>query len=325
MDEIASRAGVSKATVSRVLNDTGNVKESTSDKVMKVIEEMNYQPNELARSLRVNNTKTIGVIISNILNPFFTLLVRNIEDFSQKNNYHVIICNTDEKKEKEVEYVRTLINRKVDGLIVATTGDIKNYRQLVGETPIVFVDRVPSEDDRKNFDVVLVDNEQASYKVTKYLIETGYRNIGFITGNNISTTGYERLIGYKTALKEANFPIKEELIKTGSFLGHDAYSLAQDLLDNTLCDAIFAANSLILKEVLDAVKDYNKTKKREIELISFDNEDWFDHSSININSIKQPISDIAQKSLEILLDRINGSESGYKEIRYATELIIRTK
>ena len=197
MNEIASKAGVSKTTVSRVLNNSGNVKKTTFNKVMQVMEEMDYQPNELARSLRINNTKTIGVIISNILNPFFTLLVRNIEDFAKENNYHVIICNTDEKKEKEIQYVRTLINRKVDGLIVATTGDIKNYRQLVGETPIVFVDRIPHEDDRKKFDIVLVDNEQASYRVTKYLIKNGYKNIGFIVGNNVSTTGYERLLGYK--------------------------------------------------------------------------------------------------------------------------------
>lgn len=323
MEEIASKAGVSKSTVSRVLNNVGNVNEKTFDKVMQVIKEMDYQPNELARSLRINNTNTIGVVISNILNPFFTSLVRSIEDFANENKYHVIICNTDEKIEKEIEYVRTLINRKVDGLIVATTGNIMNYQELVGETPIVFVDRIPHEEDRKKFDIVLVDNEQASYRVTRYLINKGCANIGIITGDDISTTGYERLIGYKKALRESNLQIKNELIKIGSFLGEDSYTLAKELLSNTSCDAIFATNSLILKGVLDAVKNLNLLEQKNIKLFSFDDEDWYEHSSIKINSIKQPITEIGKKSLELLLNKIERNNNTYDEVRYETELIIR--
>lgn len=320
---IACKAGVSKATVSRVLNDTGNVTEETSKKVKKVIEEMNYQPNELARSLRINSTNTIGVIISNILNPFFTSIVRVIEDYANANDYKVIICNTDEKIEKEKKYVETLINRKVDGLVIATTGNIKKYRKLVKTTPVVFIDRVPHKDDRNYFDMVLLDNKVAAYEATKYLIKQDYKKIGFITGNDVSTTGHERLVGYKEALKEFGIPIRSDLIKVGSFLGNDGCELANELLFQGDCDSIFTANSLILRGTLEAIKEFNGKEYRKIGIMSFDDEDWFDHSLIEINSIKQPILNMGEKAIEILLQRINKKRVIYEEVRYPAKIIIR--
>ncbi|MGO2603309.1 MAG: LacI family DNA-binding transcriptional regulator [Alkalibacterium gilvum] len=321
---VADEAGVSEATVSRVINNSKKVKYETSQKVKKTIKELGYQPNELARSLRSNSTKTIGVIISNILNPFFTSVVRGIEDYANQNDYNVIICNTDENSEKEKRYVQTLINRKVDGLIIATTGNISNYRSLVNKTPVVFIDRIPHKDDRENFDIVLVENEVATYQAVSHLIKVGYRNIGIITGNDVSTTGYERLLGYKKALKEFDLPVQPDLIKVGSFLGDDSYKLASKLLTETNCDTIFSGNNMILMGTLKAVKNLNEIEKK-IGLMSFDDEEWLNYSSLEIDSVKQPTILLGEKAIKILLDRISGQGGKYKEIRCQAELVIRKR
>src|SRR5690625_2112282 len=141
--EVAALAGVSKTTVSRVLNESNLVTQQTKLKVQRAIVELNYKPSTIAKGLRSNQTKTIGVIVTNILNPFFTNIVRGIEDVAKQSNYNIILCNSDEQSEKEATYLEMLISKKVDGLIIASTGTMNDYT-FIKDFPVVFVDRKPS-------------------------------------------------------------------------------------------------------------------------------------------------------------------------------------
>lgn len=304
---VAQKAGVSESTVSRVLNHSPLVKPATAHRVHAVISELGYTPNELARGLRVNETHTIGVIVSNVLNSFFTSVVRGIEDIANDFNYSIVLCNTDEKPEKEIQYIHTLIRKQVDGLIIASTGGIPNYKKLVNDTPVVFVDREATETDLNQFDTVLVENCEGACCAVTHLIEEGYRRVGIITGNNVTTTGYGRLLGYQKALRQAGIKLDEHLIKIGDFLGNNSYRLARELLTQTDCDAVFTANNMILMGALRASTDLGRRIPEELGLISFDDMEWMQYSRPQISAMVQPTYEIGQTAMHLLLDRIAGA------------------
>jgi DNA-binding LacI/PurR family transcriptional regulator len=318
---VAQRAGVSVSTVSRVLNKSPFVASKTVKRVHEAIDDLQYSPSSLARGLRVSETKTIGVIVSNIMNSFFTSMVRGVEDGANEANYSVILCNTDEKASKETTYLKTLVNKQVDGIILAGTGDIHNLQKPLGSVPLVLVDREISAENK--IDTVLVDNVGGSYKAVRHLIEQGYRRIGIIAGSNVTTTGYGRLSGYKKALEKVGVPIDEDLIKMGDFLGDTSYKLAVDLLSHTDCDAIFAANNVILMAALRAAKDLGRQIPNDLGLIGFDDVDWMQLGNPQISAIRQPTYEIGKQAIQMLLRRIGGSvEEPEKEI-LDVDLIVR--
>ncbi|MCL5770780.1 MAG: LacI family transcriptional regulator, partial [Actinobacteria bacterium] len=202
---IAEKAGVSTATVSRILNDFPGVREKTRKKVMKIISELNYEVDGVARSLRQKKTFKIGVIVENILSQFYSILAKSIEDIANKYGYSVILCNADDDPEKELKYLKVLKSSRVDGIIIAPTGKNADYINslLQSNIKIVLVDRLIEGVD---CDAILVDNEKGSYTAVKYLIDNEYRKIALINGFTDRTTGKERLNGYIRALKENNIP-----------------------------------------------------------------------------------------------------------------------
>lgn len=320
---VAQKAQVSQSTVSRVLNNSPLVKETTANKVRQVIKELGYTPNELARGLRSNETKTVGVIVSNVLNPFFTSIVRGIEDLANKANYHIMLCNTDEKAEKEQQYIQALLSKRVDGLIIASTGTKNDYAALIGNKPVVFVDRKPEGSNKGKFDTVLVHNRDGSRKAVTQLIEAGYQRIGIITGSNVSTTGYERLSGYEQAFSDKKLPLDRSLIKLGDFLGHTAYQNAIDLIKNCSCDAIFAANNMILLGVLKAVTELGVKIPNEVGISAFDDLEWMQFCQPQITAVRQPTYEMGTAAMSLLLDRIAESEEPTREINLPVELIVR--
>lgn len=320
---VAQKAQVSQSTVSRVLNNSPLVKETTANKVRQVIKELGYTPNELARGLRSNETKTVGVIVSNVLNPFFTSIVRGIEDLANKANYHIMLCNTDEKAEKEQQYIQALLSKRVDGLIIASTGTKNDYAALIGNKPVVFVDRKPEGSNKGKFDTVLVHNRDGSRKAVTQLIEAGYQRIGIITGSNVSTTGYERLSGYEQAFSDKKLPLDRSLVKLGDFLGHTAYQNAIDLITNCSCDAIFAANNMILLGVLKAVTELGVKIPNEVGISAFDDLEWMQFCQPQITAVRQPTYKMGTTAMSLLLDRIAESEEPAREINLPVELIVR--
>lgn len=320
---VAKKANVSQTTVSRVLNNSSLVKEATAQRVRRVMEELGYQPNELARGLRSNETKTVGVIVSNVLNPFFTSVVRGIEDVANKANYNIMLCNTDEKAEKEQQYIQALISKRVDGLIIASTGTKNDYSALTGNKPMVFVDRKPEGKNKGRFDAVLVQNREGSYDAVTQLIEAGFRRIGIISGPNVSTTGYQRLVGYEQALEGAGIPADKTLIKYGDFLGHTSYENTVELIKNAKCDAIFAANNMILLGVLGALSDLGLKIPDDIGLSAFDDLEWMQFCQPQITAVRQPTYEMGTTAMSLLLDRIAGSTEPVKKIMLPVELILR--
>lgn len=312
--EVADKAGVSITTVSRVINKSPLVKEKTYNKVKAVMEELGYQPNQVARSLRVNETKTIGVVVSNILNPFFTAVVRGIEDVANETNYNIILCNTDEKPEKEMQYIITLLNKCVDGLIVAATGHQKDYRPIARNKPIVFIDRYPGKDSASDYDVVLVKNCEGSYRLVNHMLDAGYRKIGFICGSDQSTTGYERLKGYRKALSDAGIEYDDSIVKVGDFLGHTSYSQTMEILREKNCDALYAGNNMILNGILKAMQECKLRYPDDLGLASFDDMEWMAYSQPSITAVNQPTYEIGKVAANQLLDRIAGLQLPPKEI-----------
>lgn len=320
---VAEKAGVSRTTVSRVINDSKLVKGSTASLVRQVIAELGYEPNELARGLRISETKTIGVIVSNVLNPFFTSIVRGIEDIASAANYNIMLCNTDEEPEKEKQYIQALVGKQVDGLIIASTDTKDSYFSLAKGKPIVFVDRKPEGINHRMFDTVLVENREGSYQAVKHLLESGYRNIGIITGPSKSTIGYDRLLGYQEALKDAGIKIEKKLIKYSDFLGHTGYRYAKELMTQTNCDAIFAANNIILLGILRAASELGIKIPKDMGLVSFDDMEWMQYCQPSITAVKQPTYKMGTTAMELLLDRISGTHREPVEAVLGVELIPR--
>ena len=306
---VAQRANVSNSTVSRVLNNSPLVRDETAEKVRRVIAELGYQPSELARGLRMNETKTIGVIVSNILNPFFTGVVRGIEDVANRSDYNIVLCNTDEQPQKEQQYLKTLLSKHVDGLIIASTGPQNDYSQRSGGLPIVFLDRWPGAEQRTPFDIILVENRLGSSRAVEHLIENGYRRIGLISGSNIGTTGAERAQGYEDALRAHGLPIDPSLIKMGDFLGHNSYRQTCELLCGAGgCDAIFAANNMILMGVLKALADLGKRCPEDVAVVSFDDMDWMAYCTPRFTAVAQPVYRMGTMAMEMLLERLTAKE-----------------
>lgn len=320
---VAKRAHVSPSTVSRVLNNSPLVKETTANRVREVMKELNYQPNELARGLRCNETKTIGVIVSNVLNPFFTSVVRGIEDVANRVNYNIMLCNTDEKAEKELQYIHALLSKRVDGLIIASAVTKYDYTALLGGKPAVFVDRRPEGENKGKFDTVLVQNKEGSRRAVMQMIESGYRRIGIITGSNVSTTGYERLLGYEQAYRDAGILLDQSLIKLGNFLGDTSYENAIDLIENNACDAIFAANNMILLGALKAVSEKKMRIPEDIGVSAFDDLEWMQFCEPQFSAVRQPTYEIGTVAMSLLLDRISGSSEPAKEVMLPVELVVR--
>lgn len=320
---VAKKANVSQTTVSRVFNNSLLVKQSTAQHVRCVMEELGYHPNELARGLRSNETRTIGVVVSNVLNPFFTSVVRGIEDEANKANYHIMLCNTDEQAEKERQYIQALSSKRVDGLVLASTGVTEDYSTLTGGKPIVFVDRRPEGKNKGKFDTVLVQNREGSFEAVMRLINAGFRRIGIISGQNISTTGCQRLYGYEQALKAAGLPINKKLIKFDNFLGHTSYQNTIELIKEEKCDAIFAANNMILLGVLKALTELHIKVPEDLGLSAFDDLEWMQYCQPQITAVRQPTYEIGTTAVSLLLERIAGLKEPAKEILLPVELILR--
>lgn len=326
LKDIALKAGVSKSTVSRVLNKKGNVNPSLKRKVRKIAKELGYYPNVLAASLKKKRTYTIGVIISNILNPFFTSVVRGIEDIAMKNNFNIILCNADENPKKEGIYIEVLRSKKVDGMIIATTGENKaHFSSLEREgIPVVLVDR---KVDGSNFDAIITDNKKGAFEAVKHFIETGYLRIGFITGPINITTSFERLEGYKLALKKYKIPFDESIVKIGEFKEDSGYKNMKELLNlKNPPNAVFAGNYLIALGIYDAVKECGFKIPKDIAVITFDDFPWFKHLSPPLTAVSQPTYKLgvyAVKRLIKLIEEGKAYSEEKKQVVLKNSLIIR--
>lgn len=321
--DVAKLAGVSDATVSRVLNGKEYLKTETREKVLKAIEELRYKPSRAARRLRINNSQIIGLIISDIQNPFFTSLVRAVEDVAYANNYAVILANTDENDEKEALHVDLMISERVAGVIIAPTREYDSQvnKLLSMNIPVVSVDRRVLD---CKVDTVISNNVETTCDLIEHLITCNHKRIGAIIGYSQVTTGRERLEGYIKAMMKHDLPIEQELIKQCSPIDSAGYKQANELLElSTPPTAIFAGNNLIALGAIQAIRDQGLDIPNDISIVSFDNREWTYLMQPKITVATQPTFEMGKKSAEILISRIKNNDKRHEDIILESKILFR--
>jgi len=308
--DVAKKAGVSATTVSRVLRDYPGVRKKTRRKVLEAISELKYEVNAVARNLRQRKTNSIGVIVGNVLSPFYSIIAKTVEDIANKWGYSTILCNGDENPEKELKYLKILKSNRVDGIILVPTGKNSNYINWMIDSgvKIVLLDRLIKGID---CDAVLVDNENGSYNAVKYLIEQGYRKIGIINGYLDRTTGRERFNGYLRALREAGISPDDNLIKIGNFKEDSGMKLTKELLENSnRPQAIFTTNMDMTLGAVITIKKMGISIPDELGIIGFDDPEWASILSPPLTVVSQPTHALASTAAELLIKKIEDKKTG---------------
>lgn len=325
MQDVAKAAGVSVATVSATINGSARVSAKLEARVREAIRAVGYQPNGIARSLKKGSTKTIGLVVTDITNPYFTSVVRSIEDVAHAHGYAVILCNSDEDVAKERIYLELLRARMVDGLVFAPAGDAGEYLDFPAEqrAPAVFLDRTV---DSVAADAVVVDNAGGSRLAIHHLIALGHRRIGFISGRRHLSTSRERLEGYRRALEENGLAFEPALVCDGNFRQQDAYESALRLLARSpRPTAVFAANNLMAIGLMLAIKDAGLRCPDDVSVACFDDFDWANVFHPRLTTVAQPTTAIGVQAMTLLLGRLQGApaEAPARRIVLRPELIVR--
>ena len=304
----------------RVLGNYGYFSDATKKKVTEAARALNYTPNVIARSLRTQLTKTIGVLISDITTFFWTTLVRGIQDKAGKAGYSVILCNSDDESENEQLYLSTLFERNVDGLIVSPTPHNHSYLKKLarGLVPLVLVDRgvkglrVPT---------IKTDNQAGAYEAVKHLIELGHDRIAVITGIPDVETSEERFFGYRQALKEKGIPLRKTLIREGHFQKDQAFTATQELLRmKRPPSAIFVSNEPMVSGCILALKERVVRIPQDISVVGFDDPVWASYMDPPLTAVSQPSYTMGILAFDYLLAQISNNEQDRK---YLEDVILK--
>jgi len=301
--DVAALAGISYTTVSHVLNKTRPVSDEVRLKVEAAIIALDYVPSAVARSLKAKATLTIGLLIPNGINPYFAELARGIEDYCERNGFCVILCNSDDNPEKQRSYLRVLLEKRVDGLIVSSVGGDAGLAGGLAavRTPMVIVDR-----DLEGIvaDLVRIDHELGAYLATCHLLELGHRHIACICGPTQTSVAQMRLAGYRRAMLEAQVSVPDEWVVESDFTSPGGYQAAVQLLEQDQPTAIFAGNDMIGIGVLRAAAERNIRVPRDLSVIGFDDIQMSRYVYPALTTVGQSILQLGEMAAEVLLRRI---------------------
>ena len=320
--DVAALAGISYTTVSHVVNNTRPVSQEVRLKVEAAIKSLDYVPSAVARSLKAKTTATIGLLVPNSLNPYFAELARGIEDYCERNGYCVILCNSDDNPEKQRSYLRVLLEKRIDGLIVASAGGDSGLAQgLAGvKTPMVIVDRGL---DGVDADLVRIDHEYGAYLATRHLLELGHRDIATIGGPASTSVAQMRLAGYCRALKEAGVEVRQERMLESDFTSTGGYNAAATLLESNPPSAIFAGNDMIGIGVLRAAAERNVRVPSELSVIGFDDIQMSRYVYPALTTVGQSILQLGEMAAEVLLRRIATPNLGTDQRIVTPSIVLR--
>lgn len=323
MREVAERADVSVTTVSHVVNETRPVSQALRERVLTAMDELDYRPNRLARSLRRGETHTIGVIVPDSANPFFAEVARGVEDASFDERYSVILCNSDGDLEKELFYTNVLTAKQVDGILFVAAGvSTEHIRALQHDrVPLVVVDRTIPD---VSVDEVLTDNTRGGEMVTRHLVDLGHRRIGCITGPSDVTPSADRVIGYQRALREAGMPVDERIIVRGDFQYQSGYQAAGELLAiDDPPTAIFACNDLMAVGVISAARELGLRVPEDLSVAGFDDVHLASFANPPLTTIAQPKYEMGVLATRLLLERMQDHDTPPRHELLSTRLVIR--
>ncbi len=319
--DVARKAGVSSATVSHVINKSRYVAPKTRRKVLDAIETLQYRQNAVARSLRRNRTGTIGLMISDISNPYFSDLVRGVEDavYEREDNCNLILCNTDENPEKERLYLEVLLEKRVDGLILAPVGgNIELLQELAKSNfPLVMVDRyVPDV----SADSVVVDNRSAAFALTDHLIQLGHRRIAVIMAELSASSIEDRVDGYREAHKDAGIALDPNLfVHSNSNIESAKHAGATLLASESAPSAVFCTNNFMTLGMVRALNEFGIRCPEDIAIVGFDDFPLADVFHPPLTVAAQPAYEIGQEATKLLFDRVSRKGS-----RRATKRTLET-
>lgn len=322
--DIARELGISPSTVSRALKDHPDISQATRDAVNELAERWNYRPNPIALSLKSGSSKTIGVIIPDVVHYFFSTVISGIEDVVYRRDYNMILCQSNEMWEHEVKNIKTLLSSRVDGILASvakTTTDFRHYRSITEkDIPLVFFDRAAEEIDT---DSVVIDDETGSYKAVIHLLRTGKKRIVHLAGPPRLAIARNRLNGYLKAMKEYRLtPQDEDIVKCDDI--QSAERIIPALLIRTpRPDAFFAVNDLTAAQTLMIVKRHGLRIPEDISVVGFTNSQIATLTDPGLTSVDQKGFEMGQLAARLLIDRIENRRGPVQKKIITSELVIR--
>jgi LacI family transcriptional regulator len=309
--EVAAKAGVSVATVSRALSGRGYVSDTLREQVRQTARELNYRLNASARNLKIQRTNTIGLLITDVINPFYAYLASGVLSSAKQLGYHIVVCATEEDPEQERNYLKVLMEQRVDGIIAVPTGQNTTlWREVLEmDTRLVIVDReIPGI---SNIDNVLIDNLQGACVAIEYLISIGHQRIGMICGAPSTTTGQQRVQGYYDAHRAAGLAVDAELLQGNSYSRESGENAIRALLALPQPPtAIFASSGILGEIALSVLREKGLQIPDDISFIMFDDVPWAVLSSPPITVVSQPTHSLGYMSLQLLHQRLQEEETG---------------
>ncbi|MCY4071880.1 MAG: LacI family DNA-binding transcriptional regulator [Chloroflexi bacterium] len=307
--DVAQRAGVAPITVSRVINDTGYVSDELRQRVEQAISDLNYVPNRLGPSMRSKRSHTVGLVVADITNPFWTTVVRGVEDAAYKAGYHLFLCNSDESVYKEREYVELLLSRQVDGFLIVpaeTQFDVLELIQKQGKA-IVLLDRYVRT---RSIDIVRGDSDGAGYLLTRHLLDLQHRDIAMLNGPRLASTAVERAKGYRRAMNEAGFLDRSERILWGEYTQESGYYQTLEALQwRPRPTALIAANNFIALGIVRVLDNFGLRIPEDISLVVFDDLPVEVNLRPFFTSADQPAYEMGFLAANTLFERLGGDRS----------------
>ncbi len=321
--DVAKRAGVSTSTVSHVLNGTRGVSKVLRERVLDACEELAFEPNVVARSLKTSRSRTLGFVVPDV-NEFFTQILLGVEEVAESSGYSVIFCHSNGDPRKELSYLRLLRGRRVDGIILAPTGTrhVDLERLVHGHYPLVLVDRTVSG---LGIDLVSVDNEPAAFAAVNHLLKLGHRRIAMVAGDMRMSSSEPRVRGYRRALAEEGVPFDPALLVSGEGRTHEGRLAVKELMSREARpSALFVANNLMTIGALMALQELGISIPRDVAYVGFDDFDWAGFLRPQLTMIAQPTYEIGRTAAHLVIERIGQDvEKPARRIALGGRLMIR--
>ena len=320
--DLARQLNVSTATVSRALSRPEIVAPATRKRVLEAVQRSGYQMNGIARSLRTQSTRTIGIIVSDIRNPFFSAIVKAVEDVARTNGYSVLICNADEDGRNEEVALHLLIERQVSGVIHCSAGANLDLLRVLQKKSIPLVD-LDRQSGLEDVDTVILDNQLGAALATRHLLELGHKRVAMISGPKHLSNARKRLVGFRKTLRSAQIVIPKQYIEFGDFRERSGQIAAERLLSlPTPPSAVFVANNEMMAGALFAIREQGIKVPHELSLIGFDDARWAQYSDPPLTVVSQPTEAMGQKAAELLLGRLRGERLA-NTVVFEPQLVVR--
>lgn len=320
--DVALRAGVAPGTVSNVLTGRKPVADHLRQLVLEAVEALRYRPNQLASSLRSRQTRSIGIVVPDVMNPFFASLIQHTELLARRDNYQMLLMSSHEDEDQDFERIRTLVARQIDGLLIAPAGDGIGTRldTLIGAPPTLVLDRAFAS---SSYDTVGADNRQGGYDGCRYLLGLGHRRIVLLATSGGLANIRDRVDGFEGAFRDAGDEHRGRVLYGGLSVDSCRSALEQELRRADQPTAVFCAAYVATLGAVKAIRAVDLAFPGDISLLGFDDSDWMTALRPTISTVEQPVSAMAECAWATLYDRLSGMNAAATHVRLPCTLKIR--